>query len=158
MKLKFEELEKQLREEKEKNRKESNAENINNLNKKKELDEISEKYNKIIDEKNKNIGQQQRENISLYRELNRYPIKLSINEKLISIIFFSSDENIQYPIICKNTDDFRRLEKLFFIKYPEYKYTICDFYINGKIINRMKNLKENKINDGDKILFKNKEK
>ena len=95
----------------------------------------------------------EKENIALKRELSRYPIKLLNNERIISIIFFSSDESIEYPIFCKNTDDFKILEKLFYTKYPEYKNKIINFYFNGKMVNRMRNLKENKINDGDRILF-----
>ena len=131
LKQQVETLEKQLKEEKEKN-----FDNINNLNRKqKELDELNKNY------------------ISLKNELSRYPINLLVNEKLISIIFLSSDESIEHTIICKNTDYFSRLEKLFYNKYPEFKSKISDFYVNGKKIDRKKNLKENKIDNGDKLLF-----
>ena len=72
---------------------------------------------------------------------------------MITVTFCSFDESIEYPLICKNTDPFRNIEKLFYDKYPEYKTKIKRFYINGKIVNRKENLKENKINNGDKIVF-----
>ena len=152
LKQKVEELEKLL-EEKEKNIKEKNEEKIKILIEKQiELDKLSEKYNKIIDGLNTNIDQKERENISLKRELSRYPIKLSINEWLISIIFLSSDENIEYPIICKNTDDFRRVEKLFFNKYPEYKLVILGEG-NHNYIESLKRL-ANEANCLSSVIFK----
>ena len=120
LKQKIEELEKQLKEEKEKNMKEKNVGNTNNNFTKKELNELSENYNKKIEELNNQIESKIRENSLLIKELSRYPITLLDNERLISIIFCSFDENIEYPIICKNTEKFKRLEKLFYIKYPEY--------------------------------------
>ena len=39
------------------------------------------------------------------------PIEIKLNEKIISVIFNSFDENIYYSIICKNTDNFKKIEK-----------------------------------------------
>ena len=80
-------------------------------------------------------------------EISRYPLTLLDNEKLISIIFISSDESIEYPLICKNTENFKTLENLFCIKYPEYTNKKNDFYVNGRMIDKQKNLKKNNIND-----------
>ena len=90
-------------------------------------------------------------------ELSKYQKKQSENERLISIIFVSFDESIEYPIFCKNTEDFIFLEQLFYKKYPEYKNKVINFYVNGVEVNRKMNLINNKIYDGAKLLFKYKD-
>ena len=82
------------------------------------------------------------------------PIEIKLNEKIISVIFNSFDENIYYSIICKNTDNFKEIEKKFYEKYPEYKNAKNQFILNGKEINKNKNLDENKIKNSDIITFK----
>ena len=82
------------------------------------------------------------------------PFNLKQGEKLISVIFISVDQKIHYSIICKNTDIFKKLEKKFYEKYPEYKNTKNDFIVNGKKINKTKNLDENKIKNSDIITIK----
>ena len=57
----------------------------------------------------------------LENALKRYPIELSENEKLMSIIINSSDEKIQYSIICKNTDKFIKIEGILYNEYPQYE-------------------------------------
>lgn len=57
----------------------------------------------------------------LEKALKRYPIELSENEKLMSIIINSSDEKIQYSIICKNTDKFIKIEEILYNEYPQYE-------------------------------------
>ena len=89
-------------------------------------------------------------------------IKLNIQllskseEKLISVIFKSFDENINYSVICKKTDTFEKIESLFYDKYPQYKNLNYNFLSNGKKIERNKNLDENKIKNSDIIIFENK--
>lgn len=57
----------------------------------------------------------------LEKALKRYPIELSENEKLMSIIINSSDEKIQHTIICKNTDKFIKIEGILYNEYPQYE-------------------------------------
>jgi hypothetical protein len=82
------------------------------------------------------------------------PIETKLNEKIISVIFSSLDQNIYHSIICKNTDIFKKLEKKFYEKYPEYKNTKNYFILNGKEIDKTKNLDENKIKNSDIITIK----
>ena len=82
------------------------------------------------------------------------PKEIKLNEKIISVIFKSYDQNILYSIICKNTDNFKKIEKKFYEKYPEYKNTKNCFISNGKKIDSSKNLDENKIKNSDIITFK----
>ena len=72
----------------------------------------------------------------------------------MSVVFLSIDENIHYPIVCKNTDIFNNIEKKFYDKYPEYKNTQNEFIINGNKVDRLKNIDDNKIKNSDMITFK----
>ena len=82
------------------------------------------------------------------------PLQIKSEEKMMSIIFISIDQNIIYSIICKNTDIFANIEKIFYDKYPEYKNTQSEFFINGNKIDRFKNINDNKIKNSDIITFK----
>ena len=79
------------------------------------------------------------------------PLLLKPNEKLMPVIFHSYDENIHYSVICKNNDEFSKIESLLYDKYPEYKNINKDFIINGKKIDINKNLEDNNIRDSDII-------
>ena len=84
-----------------------------------------------------------------------FPFKISEDDKIISIIFITSDENIHYSMICKSTEKFFELEKRLYIKYPEYKETKNDYYVNGHKIDVNKTLKDNKIKDNEIIIISN---
>ena len=77
--------------------------------------------------------------------------ELLSNEKKISIIFTSMDENNIYSLICKTTDIFYDIEKKFYKEYMEYKKLVQFFMANGKIIKRDKSLEENGIHNNDII-------
>ena len=89
----------------------------------------------------------------LKEKLSRYPFELSKGEKLISIIFTSSDENMHYSIICKNTQKFVELEKKLYKDYPEYSESNNYFMIDGNKVNKDKSLDENKIRNSDIIVL-----
>ena len=86
-------------------------------------------------------------------ELN-IPLLLNKEEKLISLIFISFDENIHYSIICKNTDIFSNILTLLYDKYPEYKNLKISFIRNDKEINISKSIEDNKIKNSDIIKLK----
>ena len=147
------ELENELKKEKDNHLKEK-MEYEENLKKiQKDLAESNEKYKNLMNMLNYNNNMKEKENNSLKKIIARYPFKLSKNEKMITVIFCSFDESIEYSLICKNTDNFIKIEKLFYDRYPEYKNKINKFYIKGEIINRKESLMVNKINNGDKIIF-----
>ena len=83
----------------------------------------------------------------------RYPIDLLKGEKLMSVIFSSCDEKIQYSVICKNTEKLNRLVEKLFVAYPEYSELNCYFISNGKKVNLFKTLDENKIQNNSVILL-----
>ena len=42
-------------------------------------------------------------------------------EKIISVMFFIPEQNIHYPISCKESDNFSSIEDEFFEEFPELK-------------------------------------
>ena len=84
-----------------------------------------------------------------------FPFKISEDDKIISIIFISSDQNIHYSMICKSTEIFIELEKRLFIKCPEYKETKNYYDANGHKIDINKTLEDNKIKENEIIIIYN---
>jgi len=109
----------------------------------KNLNKITELYNEI-EEKDKSIEK-------LKNKLLRFPFELSTGERLLSIIFTSSDRRILYSIICKNTDEFLKIEDELYEQFPEYKKYDSYFLHNGKKVNRFKTLENNRIYNNDII-------
>ena len=123
-------------------------ETINNV--KKELMEL--KFNKLRDIKLVKNKFKVYKNIINDIKLN-IPLISKPNEKLMSVIFNSLDESIHYSVVCKNTDEFSKIESLFYEKYPEYKYLDKDFILNGNKIDISKNLEDNNIQNSDLIII-----
>ena len=117
--------------------------------------ELEELQHKLIDKKIINYKLQAYRNIISDIRLN-IPSLAKPNEKLMSIVFNSFDENIHYSVICKNTDQFLKIESLLYDKYPQYKYLNKDYFVNGVKIDITKNLKDNNIKDSDIITLKTK--
>ena len=157
--------------------KELEEKNINNL--KNENWELLEKINQLeissknkIKEFNEKLNQQSLKISELYEnikekdkiikeyelKMSNFPFEISSGEKIISIVFISFDENIVFPILCKNTDIFSFVENKFYEKYSEYKNLDNYFLLNGKRINENISLDENKIKNNDIITIFNKNK
>ena len=125
-------------------------------------DQINQKDKKIerLEEtnnnQNKEINLLKSENIKQIKEIkeleSKNPYKLKKNEKLITIIFVSSDQKIYYSLICKNTQKFAYVEQELYDIFPEYKETENFFLLNGEKINRNKTIEENNIKFSDKIM------
>jgi len=73
----------------------------------------------------------------------------SPNEQLISIRFISTNQDINCSVISKNSDDFSKIEKLLYDKYPKYKDSENYFLVHGNKINKHRTLEENKIRNND---------
>ena len=86
-------------------------------------------------------------------KLSRFPFVLEEGENLLSIILKSKDNTFNTSIICKNTDKFYKIEELLCEKYSKFNDTEIEFYVNGNKIKKNKNLTQNKIKNGDIILF-----
>ena len=140
---------------------------IKNLKKeRKELlnrnDELQIEYNDIKEKLNKNISKtkeqiSKKEKIIKEYELtiSQFPFEFSPGEKIMTIIFISSDHNIISSFICKNTDIFNFIENKFYEKYPEYEGLDNIFFSNGRKIYKYKSLDKNKIKNNDIITIFN---
>ena len=58
------------------------------------------------------------------------------------------DQNIDLPIIIKNTEVFTKVEQILYKNYPNIEVEYY-FLVNGNKINRYETLEENKIKDND---------
>ena len=122
--------------------KEKEKENIinNSIN-----SEIREALNQIIEKENK-IKE-------LELKLSRYPFELNESEKIMTVIIKSIDNKIIFPILCKNTFIFNRIEENFCAIYKEYSEKDNIFTLNGNKINKNETLENNKIKDKDIIII-----
>ena len=107
---------------------------------------------KNLSEKEKYILDKENEINNLKTKLSRYPCDLNFNEKLISIIFITSDQKVHHSIICKNTDNFKIVKDKLFENYPEYKKIKLLYTSNGHYVDESKSLEENKIKNNDIII------
>ena len=131
---------------------------INNLTNEKNLlkienNNINEKLNKMNLETKEQIKKKEKLIKEYELKISQFPFEFSLGEKILSIIFISSDENIISSFICKNTDIFNFIENKFYEKYSEYKGLDNIFISNGRKINRNKSLEENKIKNNDIIII-----
>ena len=137
-------LERQLREEKNKN--------MELLEKNKELEKIRNSYNNkdsMMNLMNKLLSKEE----EIQEMKSRYPFELLKDEKLLSLIFVSSNQEIHYSIICKDSDKFTVVENLLYDEYPKYRESENYFLFNGEKINKYKTLKENNLKNGSIILL-----
>ena len=146
--------------------KQLNDEKNKNSNLSKEYNKFKEKIKELkleIPRKN-NQGSLNTNNsneiIQLYKKIEnlndtikRYPVILEENEKLISIIFESSDQKMHYSMICKNTDTISDLEKKLYNEYPDFVLSDNIFLCKGTVINRYKSFESYKIKNGDIIIL-----
>ena len=101
----------------------------------------------------KSVLKKDKEIEELKLKLSRFPFELAPGEKLMSIIFASTDQKVLYSTICKNTDKFGNIELQLYDVYPNYSESVNIFTVNGKKINRSKNFDENKIKNHDTIIL-----
>ena len=152
----YNELEKELKEEKDKNKKLN--EKIIKLEK--ELD-YEKKLVKILKDKNNNSSNIILQKLLMLKDKEIEGLKLKIDpfykksgEKIYAINFTSIDQKIgHYAIACKNTDIFARLEEKLYEDYPEYKDKETYFIKNGDKIKRFKSLDENNIKKNDVLML-----
>ena len=92
----------------------------------------------------------------LNEKLKRFPFILERNEKIMSIIFASVDQNIHYSIVCKNTDNIHQLEGELYREYPQFSETENYFMCKGKVLNKFHSFESNYIKNGDVIVLNQK--
>ena len=91
--------------------------------------------------------------MDLKEQIKRYPFILEKNEKIMSIIFSSVDQNVNYSMVCKNTDTIHKLEERLYKEYPNLSERENYFLCKGKLINKFQTFEKNNIKDGDIIIL-----
>ena len=143
-----------------------NTKDIENL--KKEIKAYIEKVEKLSSEnqnlKDKIKGQGTKNNsddiVNLYKridelsaKLKRYPFSLEEGEKIMSIVFTSVNQKLNYSMICKNTDTINKLEAQLYKEYPKLAETKYYFICNGTVLKKFEKLEELKIKSGNIIVL-----
>jgi len=126
-----------------------------NKNLKIEYNKIKEKLNQMYSESKEQINKREKLIKEYELKISQFPFDFSPGEKIMSIIFISSDKNIISSLICKNTDNFKFIENKFYEKYSEYKGLDNIFILNGRKIDKYKSLDENKIKNDNIITIFN---
>ena len=93
----------------------------------------------------------------LTEKLNRYPFILEKNERMLTVVFISISQNVNYPMICKNTDSIHKLEEELYKEYPNLGESDNYFLCKGMVINKFKKFEELNIKNGDAILINQRE-
>ena len=112
--------------------------NIQNNSFDKFINLINEKENKIRD---------------LEEKIKRYPFVLEKDEKIMSIIFSSINQKVNYSMVCKNTDTIHKLEEKLYEEYPNLSESENYFLCKGKVLNKFQSFEKNHIKNGDIILL-----
>ena len=90
----------------------------------------------------------------LNEKIKRFPFILEKNEKLMSLIFSSVNQQINYSIVCKNTDSIYKLEGELYKEYPDlFERQNYFFLCKGKVINKYQTFESNHIKNGDTIIL-----
>ena len=121
---------------------------------------ISQNMNNISNIQNNSFDKlinliNEKENIikDLKEKIKRYPFVLEKNEKIMSIIFSSVNQKVNYPMVCKNTDTIHKLEEKLYEEYPNLSERENYFLCKGKLLNKFQSFETNHIKNGDIILL-----
>ena len=74
-------------------------------------------------------------------------------ENMFAISFTTIDQQINYLMVCKNSDNFKDLEEKLYLEYPQLRKKDIYFMANGNIINRNETLENNGIKNNTAILI-----
>ena len=74
-------------------------------------------------------------------------------ETIIAVNFVSLNNNINFPMACKKTDIFAKIEEKLFHEFPSLKSKKIYFIANGNKINKSLTFEQNKIKNGNTILI-----
>ena len=92
------------------------------------------------------------------QELEQLKIKLIANSPDtknkwgFAINFLSTDQEIHYPMICKDEDSLSRLEEELYNEYPKFKDYNTFLTYKGRVLKRFRTIGENNIKKGDTII------
>ena len=119
----------------------NNFQNMNNIQ-----NNSFDKFINLINEKENIIK-------DLKEKIQRYPFVLEKNEKIMSIIFSSVNQKVNYPMVCKNTDTIHKLEEKLYEEYPNLSERENYFLCKGRLLNKFQSFEKNNIKNGDTILL-----
>ena len=142
-----------------KSRLEKEVKKNNELNKKLEKEKERDKFSKIelLNEKKETmidtILEKDKEIKELKLKLSRLPLILEEGETMMIITFISSDQQLHYSVLCKNTDEFYKIVGLLYKEYPGYAENENYFLVDGQKINKYKTLEQNGIKNNSQIIL-----
>ena len=127
--------------------------------------------NKKLKNNPQNNSNNSEENLKLYKriaeltekiddlneKINRYPFILEKGEKMLSVMFISVDQHVNYSMICKNTDTINKLEADLYKEYPNLSETENYFMCKGSVLNKFQQFKELNFKNGDVIVVNQRE-
>ena len=113
----------------------------------------NDKLINLLSKKEEKINDLEEKINDLEKKIKRYPFILEKNEKLMAIIFYSVDQKVNYPMICKNTDTIHKLEEKLYEEYPNLSERENYFLCKGGVVNKFQSLENNKIKNGDIIIL-----
>ena len=77
----------------------------------------------------------------------------SDNSEHMNFYICSIDETISFPVSCKNTDTFAKIEEELYKEYPEYKNDDTYFMVSGTKLKRFQTIQENNLKKRDTIIL-----
>ena len=83
------------------------------------------------------------------------PFEINKGDKIITLIFTTTDQKFYLSIICKISDIFTNLINKVMKEYPEYKEKAIYFMCNGAMIQEYKTVEENNLKNSNIILIHN---
>ena len=72
-------------------------------------------------------------------------------DDMTCVHFMTTDQKVNYPIICHKNNVFAEIEEKLYLEYPEYRETNNYFLMDGIQILRFKTIQENKIKNGKPV-------
>jgi len=87
------------------------------------------------------------------KEMKSNDTRYTMMKTVIAVNFISLSYNINYPMACKKTDIFSKIEEKLYHEFPELKSKKIYFIANGNIIDRSLTFEQNKIKSGNNILI-----
>lgn len=80
-------------------------------------------------------------------------ISSGVMETVIAVNFISLNYNINYPMACKKSDIFSKIEKKLYQEFPDLKSKNIYFIANGAFVDRSSTFEQNNIKSGNTILI-----
>ena len=126
---------------------------LNSQNNFQSMNNISNNQNNSNDILIKLINEKESTIKDLKEKIQRYPFILEKNEKIMSIIFSSVNQKVNYSMVCKNTDTINKLEAKLYEEYPNLSERENYFLCKGRLLNKFQSFEKNHIKNGDIILL-----